>query len=160
MMRPDPHPPGKPTPLGVPPHTRMTHTLCACAVVLAALPGCATQAPERALPTAWAQTNDEIGKLPVGRVIQVERVPFWPNGPSGASTYAAVAPMAGVVPVMVASLLTDSLSAQWVYRHTVRLGGTEAPVVRDEYAAYKVGDCVALRTKPDLLVPAAPGQCD
>ncbi len=138
----------------------MARTLCACAVVLAVLPGCVTRSPERALPTAWAQTNEEIGKLPVGRVILVERVPFWPHGSGGTSAYAAVAPNAGVGSILVASLLTDALSAQWVYRHTIQLRGTEARIARDEYAVYKVGDCVAVRTTPDLLVPAAPGQCD
>lgn len=151
---------GKPTTKALPQHSRMARTLCACAVVLAVLPGCATQSPQRPLPIAWAQTNEETGKLPVGRVILVERVPFLPHGSGGTGAYAAVAPKAGVGTILVASLLTDTLSAQWVYRHTVQLRGTEVQIARDEYAAYKVGDCVAVRTTPDLLVPAAPGQCD
>ncbi len=160
MKRLGPNPLGKSTTTAVPHHNRMVRALCACTVVLAVLPGCATQSPERPLPTAWAQTNEEIGKLPVGRVILVERVPFWPHGSGGTSTYAAVAPKAGVGAILVASLLTDTLSAQWVYRHTVQLRGTEGQIARDEYTAYKVGDCVAIRTTPDLLVPAVPGQCD
>jgi len=46
-----------------------------------------------------------------------------------------------------------------VFRHVVRLTGTNEEIVRDEYWTYKVGDCVAVRSEPVLLVPALPDQC-
>jgi hypothetical protein len=46
-----------------------------------------------------------------------------------------------------------------VYRHVVQLTGTNEEIIRDEYWTYKVGDCVAVRSEPILLVPALPDQC-
>jgi hypothetical protein len=109
-------------------------------LALTALSACVGLEQSRELPTASAQTAAEVGKLPVGRVMTVER------------KYAAagrVNPVAGPV----ADLFTNT---DWYFRHRIRLlDGTV--VERDEYAPYNVGACVALR--PHLLVPAYEGQC-
>lgn len=47
-----------------------------------------------------------------------------------------------------------------VFRHVIRLREDGEEVKWDEYFSYQVGDCVALRPKPALLVPALPDQCN
>jgi hypothetical protein len=47
-----------------------------------------------------------------------------------------------------------------VFRHVVSLVGKQEVAIKDEFWTYAVGDCVALRYKPDMLVPALPGECD
>lgn len=129
------------------------------------------------IPTAWAQQPEERGKLPVGRVVAIER---W-SGPAAqvrsqesniASELAAV--YVGIPLVFIAApFILMSYAAggdTWdekpsktngnVYRHVVQLIGTNEEIIRDEYWTYKVGDCVAVRSQPVLLVPAFPDQCE
>lgn len=47
-----------------------------------------------------------------------------------------------------------------IYRHRVRLIATGAEIVRDEFWTFHVGDCVAIRSELDMLVPALSDQCD
>jgi len=48
----------------------------------------------------------------------------------------------------------------YVHTHVIQLIGTNARVERDELWRYEVGDCVALRSNPDMIVPALPGLCN
>ncbi|MDX1594513.1 MAG: hypothetical protein R3298_09695 [Gammaproteobacteria bacterium] len=47
-----------------------------------------------------------------------------------------------------------------VFRHRVQLVGSETRVIRFEFWRYRIGDCVAIRDNPYMLVPALPGACD
>ncbi|MCB1800076.1 MAG: hypothetical protein KDI82_00160 [Gammaproteobacteria bacterium] len=83
-------------------------------------------------------------------------------------------PVIVVTAVVVAApvVATESLSgessneppasnpAHGVFRHPVQLAGTHQQVVMDEYRRFRVGDCVAIRATPAMLVPALPGACD
>jgi len=125
---------------------------------------------------AWAQQPEERGKLPVGRVVAIER---W-SGPDARSRsqeseiarglvgmYVVVPLALLAAPVVLAShaagadLVDEKPNNENgnVFRHVVRLTGTNEEIVRDEYWTYKVGDCVAVRSEPVLLVPALPDQC-
>ena len=130
-------------------------------VVCAALTACAGVQQTRQIPVSWAQTQEELGKLPVGRVLAVEKKTFMRSSRSGASTSAAVAGAAGpLVAVAVMPLLSGLRDGDWYYSHSIKLKGSSEMVVREEFAAYKLGDCVALRVEPFMLVPAFVGACD
>lgn len=55
---------------------------------------------------------------------------------------------------------SESNDSHGVFRHTVQLTGAQQLVMKDEYWRFQVGDCVAIRTTPAMLVPALPGACD
>jgi hypothetical protein len=104
------------------------------------LPGCVGLEQSRDLPVASAQTQEEINKLPVGRVVAVERRYLVQDIRN---------PLVGPVPSML-------IGTDWFFHHKIRLlDGSLAE--RDEYMEYKIGDCVALRSQ--LVVPAFKGQC-
>lgn len=129
---------------------------------------------------AWAQTPREKGALPVGRVISIERkggLPRFPDEyPTPAQevsrgvvgTYWMVPLVIVAAPVVLADeAMKSGLPADetadvkgHIYRHRVRLAATGEEVERDEFWTYRVGDCVAIRSEPDMLVPALPDQCD
>lgn len=117
-----------------------------------------THQPSREIPRAWSQTADEEGKLPVGRVVAVEEQVWKGQSPPADSLYRWGMAF-GVVGVLVASSVADLPNEESYYRYAVRLEGAGEIAVREEYALFKVGDCVALRTEPLLLVPALPKAC-
>jgi len=128
--------------------------------------------------------------LPVGRVLLVEgRASPFPNpnrasasysGVPGAdppsimnavemAAYYLVIPIAIVsAPVVAVARLNDDGPAEVaqkqgdheIFRHTIRLKGSDRDVVKDEYWRFEIGDCVAVRSTPAMLVPALPGACD
>jgi hypothetical protein len=136
------------------------HRLFGVLVISLSVCACAGLQQARELPRAWSQTPDEVNKLPVGRVIAVERNVYFRDtrtSPGAAAGAMAVGPAAAVVGIPI---IEGMRNGDWYYRHIVRLKGSGELVARDEYAAYKVGDCVALRMQPFLTVPALPGACD
>ena len=145
---------------GGPNRTVSMRSSLACLVLPLALSACAGMSQERKQPTAWAQTVEEVGKFPVGRVIAVERVSYVPHGYGGSPLYGAMAATVGPPQAVMAIPIIDAFASNWFFRHTVQLRATGEKVVWDEFAAYDVGACVAIRTEPDLLVLAVPGQCD
>lgn len=116
--------------------------LCCCILFLTS---CAGVLQPREIPTSWAQTTDEAGKLPVGRVISVEQVSYLQQGERH--------PFLGIVPTLIAEV-------SWFYRLVIRIDHNGTLVERDEFVAYPVGECVALRSEPRMVVPALRGQCD
>lgn len=152
---------------------------CLCLSGLQA--GCASAPKDPAtVPVAWSQGSEEIGILPVGRVVSIERVSrpakkresnLSQVAREAAAAY-LVLPLALVtLPVTLPVLLAaDAAGVDFeektptkdgnVFRHVIRLRGDGEEVIRDEYFSYQVGDCVALRPKPVLLVPAFPDQCN
>lgn len=130
---------------------------------------------------AWSQNHEERGTLPVGRVVAIERrygppamVAKEPNGlkKMGQGAASMVIPPLVLItaPVVllghylgVVELDSNSNDAEKkdgnVYRHVVRLNGTNEEIFLDEYWTYKIGDCVAIRSIPVMLVPALANQC-
>lgn len=144
------------------------------AVAMAVCTGCA--APPSVpppQPVAWAQTKDEIGKLPVGRVVAVEVRNSYREGPvpsaqaSQLDSMAALAvpsasPLALPVAYVVTAVLNDLSEAPrgWYYRHKIQLLQSGELIARDERHTFKMGDCVALRESPQMLVPAHVEACE
>jgi len=146
--------------------------------------GCAT-APQvpAPLPVAWSQTPAEKGKLTVGEVIAIQRwqVPDLGRESRGSEFATMLIGVFVIVPLVlvvvptvaaVCALRDDRCKMPEaekygvredkngnVYRHVVRLVGEPKAVIKDEYWTFTVGDCVALRHKPDMLVPALAGEC-
>jgi hypothetical protein len=131
----------------------------------------------KAIPTAWAQQPAEKGSLPVGRVIAIER--YYGHEVKIAQRHEpqlrdALIPvvitaglLAGPVIMALSEIGVDPLELHKpgdgggnVYRHSIRLQGTDDLAVRDEFWSYRMGDCVALRSNPEMLVPALPGECE
>ena len=132
----------------------------------------------KSIPTAWAQQPEEKGSLPVGRVIAIERyhgyevktAPYQEQGPQLKDALIPVVIVTALLaaPVMLAlheagndtsDLDESSDGGGNVYRHSIRLNGTDDMAIRDEFWTYNIGDCVALRSNPEMLVPALPGEC-
>lgn len=131
-------------------------------------------------PVAWAQTVDERGVLPIGWVVAIERV----GGPAalpdtvdtqpqeiakGVIGNLIVVPLAlATAPLVLAGegmreTATEDPGSDnrgHVFRHRVRLIGLDQEVFRDEFWSYAIGDCVAIRTQPAMLVLALDGECD
>ena len=107
---------------------------------LSLLPGCAGILQHRDLPITSAQTADAAGLLLVGRVLKLERFTHLKM---------ALGPVVGVVPNLLAG--TDGY-----HRHPIGLMDGQT-IERDEFMAYTVGECVAIRNA--LVVPALTGEC-
>jgi hypothetical protein len=124
------------------------------------LAACSTTShrPSREIPRAWAQTPTEDGKLPVGHVVAVEEQVWKGQSPPSDSLYRWGMAF-GVVGVLVASSVADLPKDDSYYRYAIRTEGSGEIAVREECALFKIGDCVALRTEPLLLVPALPSAC-
>lgn len=118
----------------------------------------ASHQPSHEIPRAWTQIDAEEGKLPVGRVIAVQERIWKGRSPPSDSPYQWGTAF-GVVGVLVSNVVDDLSNGDLYYRYAIRLEGSSEIAVREEYAAYKVGDCVALRTTPLLLVPALADAC-
>jgi hypothetical protein len=143
-------------------------------VALAVGAGCATPpSVPPPQPVAWAQTKDELGKLAVGRVVEVEARNAYREGPVPAAeasqldSMAALAatsasPLALPVAYVMTTALNDLSEAPrgWYYRHKIQLLQSGELITRDERHTFKMGDCVALREKPLMLVPAHVGACE
>jgi hypothetical protein len=143
-------------------------------VALAVCAGCA--APPSVpppQPVAWAQTKDELGKLLVGRVVAVEVRNSYSEGPVPSaqasqldSMAALAAPAASPLALPIAYVVTTALNdlseapRGWYYRHKIQLLLSGELITRDERHTFKMGDCVALRESPRMLVPAHAGACE
>lgn len=129
----------------------------------------------KGIPTAWAQQPEEKCSLPVGRVIAIERyhgyevkiAPYQEPQLKDALIPVVIVTALLAAPVMLAlheaGKDTSDESADRggnVYRHSIRLNGTDDMAVRDEFWTYNIGDCVALRSNPEMLVPALPDECE
>ena len=112
-------------------------------------------------PKAWAQTPEEATTLPVGTVVSVERESYSTGASTGPGTSAGVSGAVGPVAGAAAVALIDAFRGTGTaYRHTIRLKATGEVIYRTELALYKVGDCVAMRSQPELVVPALSGACN
>lgn len=111
---------------------------------LSLLPGRAGILQHRDVPIASAQTADEAGQLPVGRVLKVERFTCLKT---------EIGPVFGGVPNLLAG--SDGYYRQTVGQAVGLMDGQT--IERDEFMAYKVGECVAIRNA--LVVPALTGEC-
>ena len=134
--------------------------------------GCAS-APPPDIPLVWSQKPEERGQLPVGRVVSIERW-YGPPMTERSTTEELLMPLVVIPITLIAAPVILGAHAVGVdlvdekpnnengnvYRHVVRLNGTNEDIVRNEYWTYKVGDCVAVRSKPVLLVPALPDECE
>lgn len=143
-------------------------------VALAGCAGCATPpSVPPPQPVAWAQTKDELGKLPVGRVVAVEVRNSYREGPVPSaqtsqldSMAALAAPAASPLALPIAYVMTTALNdlseapRGWYYRHRIQLLQSGELITRDERHTFKMGDCVALRESPQMLVPAHVGACE
>jgi len=151
--------------------------------------GCAAAPkPPAPLPLAWAQQPEEEGKLPVGRIVAIEQVsvveprmaPFESQSEGtlqpgeAARAFAGLVALSVIAPLVIiaspAIVAAHALGAEFptetakgeegnAYRHVIRLEGGGENIVRIEFWTYKIGDCVAVRSQPDFLVPALPGAC-
>lgn len=123
-------------------------------------------------PVAWAQTPAEIGKLPVGRVLAVEVRNSYREVPLSAQQQRQLDVLPAVVPpsaspaalplgYAMAAALNDLTEAPrgWYYRHRIQLLQSGDVVTRDERHTFKVGDCVALRESPRIVVRAMDEAC-
>lgn len=129
------------------------------------LVGCATGVappPPTAVPTEWAQKNEEVGKLPVGRVTGVELKRF--TNHYSRDALSMVMPVYGlIVPVVVPTLegIKYGNKEQQYYLYSVRQKGANELSKWGEYVVYPVGACVALRLEPYLMiVPAVESECE
>lgn len=114
--------------------------------------------------------------LPVGRVVAIERyygyeVKIEPQQPQLKNALLPVVSIAALLagPVIMApsAVGADPLELREpvdgggnVYRHSIRLNGKDDMAVRVEFWTYNIGDCVALRSNPEMLVPALPDECE
>lgn len=139
------------------------------------------------IPVGWTQKIEERGALPIGRVVAIEQkqeqeIIYDTKKPENESLSFGDFLILPFVPIVLfASDLVglfvpdkspdndagpdrlDEKSSHEkgiVYRHVIRLIGTDEEVVRDEFFSFKVGDCVALRSTPQQLVMALPGECE
>jgi hypothetical protein len=130
--------------------------------------GCA--APElgrEELQTAWKQTEFERGKLPIGRVIAINKFDIETKAVApDFSQYAGLVPMVGLGAVLVVMHLTSPTPIRAGYRHTLHLEKDNKVITFDLVHPYTVGDCLALRTGLDSTdlqgaspVLALPGAC-
>jgi len=144
--------------------------------------GCSTTPKERpSIPVSWSQKIEERGKLPTGKVIAI--VP-WKSPDSvsrstgseitkgliGAYVVVPLALLAAPAALLVCSMRDDGCNSSNkygvepdengnVFRHVVQLSGSQKEVIKDEFWSFRVGDCVALREEPDMLVPALNNEC-
>jgi hypothetical protein len=136
---------------------RPTLTMLAACSLLSA---CTTDAPDAgSSPVKVMQRADESGRLPIGRVVSIERLvstdapperPFFSQGPvSGQTDTAAVIASAARKPTPH-------------YRYTVQLLSGESRTAELE-VVFDIGDCVAFRpvssSRADEMVSALPGAC-
>lgn len=128
--------------------------------VCVAIAGCASRRVSDDTVNSWAQLPEERGKLPIGKVISVERIAFRVDraATSNASAY-AVNPIYGPAGFALLDSIRDS---GFFYRHVFRMtDGSEKKVDLD--ISYKVGECIAFRSGLDAgsqwPVRALPGEC-
>jgi hypothetical protein len=129
------------------------------------LSACAGPQHNVARPVAWAQAPSEAKALPVGSVIFVEKLVYTDGHQSGSSNSAGLAVGLAVVgsplaAIAAAPMIEGLRPGEWFFRHKVRLRVSGEIITRDEFYEYKVGECVALRTEPYMVVPSLPGACD
>jgi len=153
-------------------------TLCLGALIV----GCADTQEKlptfpKGIPTAWAQHPEEKGSMLVGRIVAISRYYGYEvnNAPNHEPqlkdalipVVTTAALLAGPVIMTLSLVGVDPLelrkpvgSGGDVYRHSIRLNGTDDIAVHDEFWSYRIGDCVALRSEPEMLVPALPVECE
>ena len=68
--------------------------------------------------------------------------------------------MYGVAGYLIGPLVSYGQHGNWYFHHGVKLTSNDLVVYRDEFYEYAVGECVALREKPFMLVPAYPSACE
>lgn len=124
------------------------------------LSACAGVQQSREQPTSWAQTQAEVSELPVGRIVAVERMTYVRPGQLSQGGMAGVAGAIGPAAIALAPVIDVAKNGDWFYRYSILLKSTNEIVQRDEFALYGVGDCVALRNQPYMVVPAFSGICD
>lgn len=113
----------------------------------------------------WSQRPDEALRLPVGRVLAVQRVDAGVAPPLTQPGAAAMGSQIGVQVDVQALARTSGAKGTSVYRHSLRLRSGQLQAVDAEYR-FSVGDCVALRARlqpdarPPQLVVALPDACD
>ena len=125
------------------------------------LAGCANRPPPepaRISPVAWAQTEGELDRLPVGHVVQVTREVQQVK--VGSDTDRTFVFLYRGVPILIPISTRASLHGEAFFRHVIRLKGSGELIGRDEYAPFELGSCVAIRENPQLVVPAHAKACD
>jgi hypothetical protein len=139
---------------------RATHRLVLIAA-LALLGACAAPHDDGGFQAAWAQRPEERGRLPVGRVVSVERLGSR-DEPLSLPASAGVVPGAGVAAVTAGVVSHTTGNPGQIHRHTLELNGGETRRVDVGYP-FKVGDCVAIRVgsaaSSAALVSALDGEC-
>ena len=127
------------------------------------LAGCASKAGVATdeVIAQWTQRPDEIGKLPIGKVVSIAKAEFKNNvAPLQPSIYSAQAALAIV---MVADIVNSARSSGIAYRHVVQMkdGGK---LELDTLHSFKLGQCIAFR--PGLqdgagsAIPAISSECN
>ena len=133
----------------------------------AAVCGCAgmdSEVPDKYRPLA--QLPDEAGKLPVGRVVAVEKITFQ-RGSRPSTQAAYTSPTIGPAAAATARVFDSIRDTDWVYRHKFRMKGGEIKLIDLKYEL-AVGDCIAFRPglqadeplESRAAVAALPGQCN
>ncbi|MDC8770533.1 hypothetical protein [Roseateles albus] len=132
--------------------------------IAAGVAGCSTTPVATEIVESWGQRPEERGRLPVGRVVSVERVDFT-NEHRGLSKeqQAGIAGGMGVGPgIAIAAAINSVRTADAIFRTKVQLK-TGEEWVRELNYMLKPGDCIAFRsglTADDVLaIPALPGEC-
>ena len=113
--------------------------------ILVALSSCASQQADGGLEPLWSQRTEERGRLPIGHVTAVQRLEPREVRPLAQGTSAGVVPGAGVSTNVLGVVAATTDEPVQVYRYTLRMVGG---AMRESEAeqAFKVGDCVAIRT--------------
>jgi hypothetical protein len=132
--------------------------------IAAGMSACSTAPVAPDVVESWGQRPEERGRLPVGKVVSVERVDFT-NEHRGLSKeqQAGIVGGMGVGPgIAIAAAINSVRTADAVFKTKVRMKAGEE-WVRELNYMLKPGDCIALRSglTPDdvLAIPALPGEC-
>jgi hypothetical protein len=137
----------------------------------AVLSGCTTVIPPPKVdrPLAWAQQQEELGKLRAGKVVavsleqldDVEPTPHGPSGWTGSTTTVLVHGVLVQVPGYRIDLGQSKFKkSQQFYRYTVQRRGAVESEYWGDFVVYPIGSCVAMRERPEMIVPALPQECD
>lgn len=126
--------------------------------LIALMAACATTTHQT--PKAWAQKADEASTLPVGVVLAVEPEKYATGNRTDPAGSAAAISSVGPIAIPIFAMIDSSLATGTAYRHAIRIKGTGEVIYRTELAPYTVGDCVAIRNQPALVVPAIAGACN
>lgn len=141
----------------------MRMTFLICTTSLLALSACAGLGHNREPQPESMQRAEEIGKLPIGRIVAVLQVDTDRGHPQLPASVAATRAISGPAGVLAADALNTLHNRDWFFRYTVRMqsGGLRQ---FDAIHTFTTCACVAVRAGLDpnsfAIVLAVPGLCD